>query len=125
MHLSPAPVKPCATSFLYLTYSCVHLGSGLGRGVALAYAESGTAGVVFADKNLAAVETAAQGARNVATNPDFQAIVVQVDVTKQEEVDEMVAKAINAFGRLDYAFNSAGVSHFSTSYSPVVFPILV
>lgn len=60
--------------------------------------------------NKAAAESAALESEKVATNAHYQTLVVQVDVTKEEEVDMMVEETVRKFGRIDYAFNSAGVS---------------
>lgn len=49
----------------------VILGSGLGRGVALAFAASGSAGVVFADIDLQAAEQAAASSKTVCTHPEY------------------------------------------------------
>ena len=38
-----------------------------------------------------------------------EAIFVQCDVSKEDEVRAMVEKCVEAYGRLDYAFNNAGV----------------
>ncbi|KAF6228782.1 hypothetical protein HO173_011629 [Letharia columbiana] len=84
-------------------------GSGLGKGCALAYAAEGAAGVVFADMNRAAAEAAALESREMATNAGYKTLVVQVDVTKEAEVDCMVEETVREFGRIDYAFNSAGI----------------
>ena len=39
-----------------------------------------------------------------------EAIFVQADVTKEADVEAMVDKAVSIFGRLDIAFNNAGMS---------------
>ena len=84
-------------------------GSGLGRGCALAYAAEGAAGVVFADKNKAAAEQAAIESNRIAANPAYRALTVHVDVTDETSVDAMIEETLRVFGRIDYAFNSAGV----------------
>lgn len=45
----------------------------------------------------------------LAANPDYRVLTLQVDVTKEKDVDAMVCVAIKEFGRIDYAVNSAGV----------------
>lgn len=59
--------------------------------------------------NRAAAEAAALESREMATNAGYKTLVVQVDVTKEAEVDCMVEETVREFGRIDYAFNSAGV----------------
>ncbi|KAL9638320.1 MAG: hypothetical protein Q9164_001625 [Protoblastenia rupestris] len=84
-------------------------GSGIGRGCAIAYAVEGAAGVVFADMNKAAAEKAATESLSVATNPKYRALIMQVDVTKEDAVNAMIDETIKEFGRIDYALNSAGI----------------
>lgn len=84
-------------------------GSGIGRACALAFAFEGAAGVVFADLNLESVEKAAQESKRLATNPAYRALVLTLDVTNEEQVESVVAEAKQAFGRIDYMVNSAGV----------------
>lgn len=38
-----------------------------------------------------------------------EAILVRCDVSKAAEVDAMINKAVATYGRLDYAFNNAGI----------------
>ena len=85
------------------------LGSGLGRGCVLAYAVEGVAGILIADINKHAAESVATESLKLAANPNYRALTLQVDVTKEEDVNAMVHMAIKEFGRIDYAVNSAGV----------------
>ena len=78
--------------------------SGIGRATALIFAREG-ANVVCADINEAgAHETAA------LVNGKHPALAVRVDVTRRGEVDDMAARAIAAFGRVHFLFNSAGAA---------------
>jgi NAD(P)-dependent dehydrogenase (short-subunit alcohol dehydrogenase family) len=77
---------------------------GIGRATALAFAREG-ASVVVADVNPeATAETTglieADGGRAVA---------VRCDVTRAEDVEAALDRAVEAFGGLDVAFNNAGV----------------
>ena len=38
-----------------------------------------------------------------------ECILLQADMLESAEIEEMIGRAIGAYGRLDYAFNSAGV----------------
>ena len=60
--------------------------------------------------NKAAAEKAATESLSVATNPKYRALIMQVDVTKEDAVNTMIDETIKEFGRIDYALNSAGVS---------------
>jgi len=77
--------------------------SGFGEGIAKRYAEEG-AKVVVADLN-------AKGAERVAEEIGGNAVWVQTDVSMKSEIDEMVAKAMDAFGRIDIMVNNAGFTH--------------
>jgi len=79
-------------------------GSGQGRAIALLFAREG-AHVVIAELNReAALETVSQikglGNQNV--------LAVPTDVSREEQVEEMVAKTVNAFGGVDILVNCAG-----------------
>ncbi|KGQ70037.1 SDR family oxidoreductase [Uruburuella testudinis] len=80
--------------------------SGLGLATAKAFAEAGAA-VAMADWNedavrAAAAELAAQGHRTLA---------IRCDVSQDAEVQAMVAQTVAEFGRLDAAYNNAGVQN--------------
>ncbi|TWG61711.1 SDR family oxidoreductase [Aminobacter sp. J44] len=77
--------------------------SGFGEGIAKRFAEEG-AKVVVADLN-------ARGAERVAEEIGENAVWVQTDVSMKSEIDEMVAKAMDAFGRIDIMVNNAGFTH--------------
>ncbi|SDP57579.1 SDR family oxidoreductase [Phyllobacterium sp. OV277] len=77
--------------------------SGFGEGMAKRFAEEG-ANVVVADLNH-------KGAETVATAIGKSAIAVQADVSRKEDVDAMVAAAMDTFGRVDIMVNNAGFTH--------------
>lgn len=77
---------------------------GIGRAAVLAFAQAG-ARVVAADLDEAGAMAVAQQARDAGA----QALAVAVDVTRSASVQAMVAAAVAQFGRLDAAFNNAGV----------------
>src|SRR5580692_9516073 len=80
-------------------------GSGIGRTTALIFARE-HANVICADINESAVrETAA--AVNAAGS---QALALKVDVTSRKEVNDMVKRALDAFGSVQFLFNSAGAA---------------
>jgi len=80
-------------------------GSGIGRAAALAFARSG-ASVLVSDVNDAG------GAETVALieKEGGQAAYQHCDVSDGAQVKAMVAAAVEKFGRLDYAFNNAGIN---------------
>ncbi|MEV7869990.1 glucose 1-dehydrogenase [Streptomyces sp. NPDC088124] len=78
--------------------------SGMGLATARAFAEAGAA-VVLADVDDGAVRAAAEE----LTSYGRQAIGVTCDVTDESQTAAMVERAVTTFGRLDMAFNNAGV----------------
>src|ERR1700761_2636662 len=79
--------------------------SGIGRATALAMAREG-ARVAVADRS---EETAAATVALINTTGG-QAIAIGGDVASEPDVAAMVARTVSAFGRLDCAFNNAGVA---------------
>jgi NAD(P)-dependent dehydrogenase (short-subunit alcohol dehydrogenase family) len=82
-------------------------GSGIGRAAADLFAASG-ARLILADHDATTGETAAAAVRAAGGEARF----VRCDVTKDADVKAMVAAAVEAYGRLDGAFNNAGVSKY-------------
>jgi NAD(P)-dependent dehydrogenase (short-subunit alcohol dehydrogenase family) len=81
-------------------------GSGLGLATAQAFAESG-ASVVLADWNEEAVRSAAA---DLAAK-GHKTFALRCDVSKDDDVETMVAKTVEIFGRLDVAYNNAGIQN--------------
>jgi len=79
-------------------------GSGMGLAAAQAFAAEG-ASVVLADVNEAAARAAAE--QLVASG--HKAIAIRCNVADEEDVAAMVDRTVSVFGRLDAAFNNAGV----------------
>ncbi|MBN8826635.1 MULTISPECIES: glucose 1-dehydrogenase [unclassified Spirosoma] len=79
-------------------------GSGMGEAVALLAAARG-AKVVVADIN----EKAAQSVVETITAQGGQAISVKCNVTNAKEVKTMIDQTVTVYGRLDAAFNNAGI----------------
>jgi NAD(P)-dependent dehydrogenase (short-subunit alcohol dehydrogenase family) len=80
-------------------------GAGTGLATAKAFAEAG-ASVVLADRDAEAIGKAAAGVRSAGHN----AIGVTCDVTDKAQVVAMVEQAVSTYGRLDAAFNNAGIN---------------
>jgi sorbitol-6-phosphate 2-dehydrogenase len=80
-------------------------GQGLGQAIAMRLAQEG-AHVVIADIN---EETAKATAAQIAASTDRQAIAVKADVTDEAQVESMVARVVQEFGRLDIVVSNAGI----------------
>ncbi|MEY8412445.1 SDR family oxidoreductase [Lachnospiraceae bacterium 62-26] len=79
--------------------------SGIGKSVAMALAEAG-ADVAIVDINLEGAEAAA---KEIADATGSKTIAIQCNVTDKDEVEAMVAKVVDTYGKLDAAFNNAGI----------------
>ena len=80
--------------------------SGLGFATAKAFAESGAA-VVLADVN----EKEVQAAAKELADQGFKTLAIRCDVSKDDEVEAMVKQTVEKFGRLDAAYNNAGIQN--------------
>lgn len=79
--------------------------SGIGKTAALAFAKEGAKVVVTTDKNIAGAEETVRLIREACG----EGIFIKCNVSIDREVEELVKKSVDAFGRLDFAFNNAGV----------------
>jgi NAD(P)-dependent dehydrogenase (short-subunit alcohol dehydrogenase family) len=79
-------------------------GSGIGRAAALAFAEEG-ARVVVCDVHTENGEDTVRTIRESGGTADF----VAADVSKSSEVENLVYQTVKRHGRLDFAFNNAGI----------------
>ncbi|UCC38360.1 MAG: SDR family oxidoreductase [Candidatus Aminicenantes bacterium] len=77
---------------------------GIGRGIAFRLAEEG-ARVLVADIDSLNAKKAAEA----LTEKHLEAVPVQVDITKERSVDEMVKIALKAFKKIDILINNAGI----------------
>ncbi len=78
--------------------------SGIGRATALAFAREGAQVVVSGRREKEGNETVA-----LIKKAGGEAMLVKTDVTSEAEVAALVAKTLSTYGRLDAAFNNAGV----------------
>ena len=79
-------------------------GSGIGRATAMLFASEG-ARVVVADYNVEGGERTAKAIKEAGGDAIFH----PADVANPGEVETLVRKTIEAYGRLDCAFNNAGI----------------
>jgi NAD(P)-dependent dehydrogenase (short-subunit alcohol dehydrogenase family) len=79
-------------------------GSGIGRATALAFAREG-ASVTIADLS----ESANQATAKMIEEIGGRVLAVKCDVSRGEDVRAALDKTMSTFGRLDAAFNNAGV----------------
>jgi len=84
--------------------------SGIGRGTAIAFASEG-AKVLVADIDDAGGEETV----NLIKKAEGEAVYVNCNVSKSQDTEAMVQKAVTTYGRLDYAFNNAGIGIFGST----------
>src|SRR5258708_26446210 len=79
-------------------------GQGIGRATCELFAEEGAA-VVIAERN---AETGLATAAAITRNGD-KALFVQTEVTDEKSIQQMVKRAVGAFGRINILVNNAAV----------------
>ncbi len=80
-------------------------GNGIGRATALRFAREG-AKVVIADLDAEGLE----GSRQAIEEQGGEVLVLEVNVTRREDVQRMVDATVERFGRLDILINNAGIT---------------
>ena len=88
-------------------------GSGIGAAAAVLFAKEG-AKVSVLDINLKGAEEVV----NQIKKSGGQALAFKVDISKEDQVDKMVADTVKEFGTVDILVNNAGINEF------VPFPVL-
>ncbi|HEX2918928.1 MAG TPA: glucose 1-dehydrogenase [Edaphobacter sp.] len=78
--------------------------SGIGRAAAIAFAQAG-ADVALVDVNQDGLEEAAEQVQRLGRRP----LVLRADVSSDQETRRAVEETVKGFGRLDCAFNNAGI----------------
>jgi NAD(P)-dependent dehydrogenase (short-subunit alcohol dehydrogenase family) len=79
---------------------------GLGRRLAIEYAREGAKGVSITARNVEALRETQEMIREVA--PDARVVVISADLSRQEEIERVVATTLAEFGgRLDALVNNA------------------
>jgi NAD(P)-dependent dehydrogenase (short-subunit alcohol dehydrogenase family) len=79
--------------------------SGIGRATALAFAREGAKVAIVTARSIVKGEEVVREIKGQGGH----AVCIPCDVSKEAEVESMVARVLTEFGRLDYAFNNAGV----------------
>jgi NAD(P)-dependent dehydrogenase (short-subunit alcohol dehydrogenase family) len=79
--------------------------SGIGKAAALAFNREGAKVIVVADINETGLTDTVQEIKGSGGDAEF----IRADVSKAAEVQSLVQSIVKAHGRLDYAFNNAGI----------------
>jgi NAD(P)-dependent dehydrogenase (short-subunit alcohol dehydrogenase family) len=83
--------------------------SGIGRATAVALARQGVNITIAARRPKEGEETV-----KIVKDAGSEGIFVKTDVTKEDDIRSLVEKSTKKFGRLDYAFNNAGIEESMT-----------
>jgi NAD(P)-dependent dehydrogenase (short-subunit alcohol dehydrogenase family) len=78
--------------------------AGIGRAASLAFARRG-ANVVIADLKVDQGNDVSQSIRRNGG----EALFIRTDVSRTDDVERLIGKTVSTFGRLDSAFNNAGI----------------
>ena len=78
--------------------------SGMGRETALLFGKEGAKVAVVTAKNIAGGQAVVKEIQEAGG----EAVFIQCDISKEEDVARMVKTTVDSFGRLDFAFNNAG-----------------
>ncbi|MBY0116902.1 glucose 1-dehydrogenase [Paenibacillus xylanexedens] len=97
-------VNTNSDSFAGKVITITGAGSGIGRASAVLMASRG-AKLVLVDYNV----TTGEETLALVKEQDGEGIFVQADVSKEEDVENYIQKAIETFGKIDVAFNNAGI----------------
>ncbi|GAC1034763.1 SDR family oxidoreductase [Pseudomonas sp. No.21] len=105
----PVPILPSEVSQMSMTFSgqvalVTGAANGIGRATAQAFAAEGLK-VVVSDVDAAGGEATVQLIRDAGGDATF----IRCNVTVDAEVKALVEGTVAAYGRLDYAFNNAGI----------------
>ncbi len=79
-------------------------GRNIGRAISLSLAKAG-ANIVIADIDIDSAKVTCQDIRDLGRD----ALIIKTDITKKEEIDNLVNKTIEKFGRIDILVNNAGI----------------
>ncbi len=79
---------------------------GIGKQVALTYAEHGYNVVI----NYVSDKTDVEALKKEFDEKGVESLILKADVSNQQEIDEIVKKAIDKFGKIDVLVNNAGIT---------------
>lgn len=89
-------------------------GSGIGRAAAIAFAAEG-ARVAIVDRS----EDALRHVEAAVSAAGGEALALTCDVSFPDQIESAVSRTVEAFGRLDVAFNNAGVENRATPLADI------
>lgn len=88
--------------------------SGIGQATAVAFAREG-ARVAILDRTTDALQPTAEAVREAGG----EGLVLACDIARSEQVEAAIAETVATFGRLDIAFNNAGVENVAAPVAEI------
>lgn len=85
-------------------------GSGLGRGIALRFAQAGATLII----NYRSSQSGAEQLVAQIESLGGRGLAIQADVTSKAEVSTLIAQAVNTFGQIDVLINNCGIYPLSS-----------
>jgi glucose 1-dehydrogenase len=83
--------------------------SGIGRAIAVRFAQEGANIAINYRSSAEQAQTTLAFSRQARSNGSGKEIVVQADVSEEDQVKTMFAKVLDAFGSIDVLVNNAGI----------------
>src|SRR6266498_546824 len=90
--------------------------SGIGQAIAVRFAREGANVAINYRSGAEQAEATRAMAKAARSNGTGRELVVQADVSNEEQVKQMFARTIEAFGRLDVLVNNAGIQKPTPSH---------
>jgi len=87
--------------------------TGLGAAIAIKLAERGANVVINYTKSKVEAEATAKACENAGEDSGVRALLVQADVSNDDDCRRMAREAVQAFGRIDILVNNAGGTKFA------------
>lgn len=84
------------------------------------FAEAGVKAVIIADQDAKTASETADKAKAASKNSSFDTCIIIMDIADELSVKTMIEKAIDKYGRIDYAVNAAGVGSASFNWNSFV-----
>lgn len=81
---------------------------GISQATAISFAKEDCRKLVLADRNTEGLQRTKTLIKEAAE--DAQVLIHPTDVSKAEQLDQLVEAAVKQFGRIDYAVNGAGTA---------------
>ncbi|KAF2016765.1 hypothetical protein BU24DRAFT_423122 [Aaosphaeria arxii CBS 175.79] len=91
---------------------------GIGKGIAMTWAQAGASGIVITGRNKAALDTTAEEIKNIS--PDTKVLAVTADATSPEDAKKLWSEVRFGMGLIDVLICNAGVHFESDDGSPRV-----